>query len=77
MVWAQVLGPLDFRAQDHAEQIARIIRVGDHVKVVIKPGFLHLFKHIAQGAKVFDGKAHAVEQGDLPRIGAPLGLVRR
>ena len=58
----------------HPEQVARIVRVGDHVELSEEWGAFDRFRYVTQGAEIFDGKAHTVEQGNLPVICAPGGL---
>ena len=52
-------------AQDHAEQVTRLVRVGDHVEFLVKPGCFELSVDVAQRREVLDGETDAVEHGDL------------
>ena len=62
------------RSLEHPEQVARVVRGGDHVELFEEWGAFDRFREITQGAEFFDGKAHTVEQGDLLVIRASAGL---
>jgi hypothetical protein len=56
-------------AQDHAEQIARVIRVGQQVKLVIGTARTRRLGQPAQGREILDGETNGIEQGNL--VAAP------
>ena len=66
--------PTGKRLVQHAEQVARIVRVRQHVQPLDAAGGAGPVMDPAQGAEILDGEADAVEKGDLGRIPAPLGL---
>ncbi len=66
-------GGLPFGPLQHAEQITRIIGIGDHIQILIEITILQLVVHIAQGGKILDRETDAVKQGDLPIRRAALG----
>ena len=50
--WALILVRLNVCPPDHSEQIARIIRVGNHVKIDAKAGAVQLIAYVAQRRKI-------------------------
>ena len=55
----------DLCSLHHAEQVARIIGISDHVELDKMPGGLELVVHIAQRGKILRGETDTVKQGDL------------
>lgn len=64
------------RPLQHSEKIARVIRVGQQVELLIKAGAFQLIADIAQGREILGCEADAVEQGDLGGIAAARGRCR-
>lgn len=55
----------------HAEEIARVVGVGDHVEILIKPSLFQPVSDIAQFGEILDGKSHTVKKRDLAIICSP------
>ena len=58
---------LAFCAQQHAEQIARIVGVGDHVELIKERCAFDCVMDVAQRTEVFDRKTDAIKQGNFAR----------
>lgn len=68
---AWVVGAHSGVPQQHAEQIARLVRVCQQIEPVIEVGRSDLVAHVAQGREILDREADRVEHGDLPFVPAP------
>src|SRR3546814_18140917 len=64
----------DRGALQHADQVARIVGVGEHVDRLKEVAAFDLGMNITQRRKILDRETDAVEQGDLARIIAPVGV---
>src|SRR5271165_2601864 len=58
------------RAHEHAVEIARVIRVGDEIELLVKISAGEALPHIAQRREILDREAHAVEDGVLLVVAA-------
>src|SRR4029078_10293627 len=56
--------------QQHAEQVARLVRSGDNVEVPVKPGTPQPVADVTKRGEILDREADAVEQGDLAGVAA-------
>lgn len=56
------------RAHEHAEQITRVVRVGDHIEGLVQPGIAQAVAGIARSRKVLGRESHTVKQCYLPII---------
>ncbi len=54
--------------QQHAEQVAQLIEVGQHIQPAIEVRRPDPITHVAQGREVLDREANGVEHGDLPFV---------
>jgi len=47
--------------QQHAEEVARVVRIGNNIELLEVVRAFQLLAHIAQGGEILDRKADAVE----------------
>ena len=60
------------RTHQHAEEVARIVRVRDQIEIDIGASLADALVDVAQRRKILDGEADRVEQRDLAGVGAAL-----
>jgi hypothetical protein len=53
------------RPKQHAEEVARIVGIGEKIEFDVMAGTRELVANVAQSGKVLDREAHSVEQGDF------------
>lgn len=58
------------RAIEHAEQVARVVRVSDHVERLAEASLRHALAHILQRREILNGESDAIEQSDLTHVPA-------
>src|ERR1700723_819709 len=58
------------RALEHAEQVARVVRVSDHVERLAEASLRHALAHILQRREILNGESDAIEQSDLTHVPA-------